>query len=158
MLAAVFLSAAFITCPIEDARYALRTEPSVAARFLRVDSGPDWPQGLALRLDFHGRREWFLPWNGGSDGRQNMSSIPDPTTPGWKPPSPDGGPRPLGDFEYVGLDATYLLLEAAPKPGSVAPAHFLLPHLDDALRHPPGDRPRDSIPRQFFDLVACDQP
>lgn len=156
MLAALSISAAVTTCPIEDARYALRTEPSVAAQFLRVDSGPDWPQGLALRLDFHGRREWLLPWNGGTDGRQNVASTLDPTTPSWTPPSPDGGPRPLGNFEYLGFDATYALLEAAPKREELAPAHFLLPHLDDALRHPRGDSSRDSIPRQFFDLVACE--
>ena len=155
MLAALLLSVSIANCPVEQARYALRTEPAVVARFMLVESGPDWPQGLALRLDFHGRREWFLPWNGGTDGRQNISSILDPTRSGWKPPSPDGGPRPLGDLEYVGLDETYLLLEAAPKRGEKAPAHFLLPHLDDVLRHPSGDKPRDSIPRQFFDLLAC---
>ena len=156
MLAALLLSLAASACPVEQARYALRTEPTVSARFMRLESGADWPQGLALRLDFHGRREWFLPWNGGTDGRQNISSTLDPTRPGWAPPSPDGGPRPLGDFEYIGLDETYRLLTSAPTRGETAPAHFLIPHLDDALRHPPSDRPRDSIPRQFFDLVACE--
>jgi hypothetical protein len=158
MLVALSMSAAFTACPIEGARYALRTEPTVAARFMRVESGRDWPQGLALRLDIHGRREWFLPWNGGTDGRQNVSSTLDPTQPGWTPPNPDGGPRPLGDFEYIGVDATYLVLDSAPKRGGAAPAHFLLPHLDDALRHPSGDRARDSIPRQFFDLIECGHP
>jgi len=155
MLAVLLMSAVVANCPVEQARYVLRTEPTVVARFMKVESGADWPQGLALRLDFHGRHAWFLPWNGGTDGRQNVSSTLDPTQPGWTPPSPDGGPRPLGDFEYIGLDATYRLLEAAPKRGEPAPAHFLLPHLDDALRHPQGDRPRDSLPRQFFDLIGC---
>jgi len=60
----------------------------------------------------------------------------------------------LADAHAIEAQAIQLL-EAAPKRGEPAPAHFLLPHLDDALRHPHGDRPRDSLPRQFFDLVGC---
>lgn len=155
MLAALLISAAVTACPIDQARYALRTAPRVTAAFSKVDSGPDWPAGLAFSIDAHGRRYWFLPWNGGTDGRQNVASTLDPTQPGWTPPNPDGGPRPLGNFEYLGFDASYRLLSAAPRRGEQAPSHILLPHLDDGLRHPPTGVERDSIPRQFFDLVAC---
>jgi hypothetical protein len=155
MLTALLMSAAVTACPIEQARYALRTEPSVTAGFMRVESGHDWPSGLALRIEIHGRRHWFLPFPGGTNGEQNLASTVDPSVPGWTPPNPDGGPRPLGNFQYLGFDATYLLLANIPQSGGAAPAHILLPTLDDALRHPMDDRPRDSIPRQFFDLVAC---
>lgn len=156
MLAALLITAAVTACPAEKAVYALRTEPGVTARFEAVERAADWPSGLALRIDSHGHRYWFLPWAGGTDGAQNLASTQDPTRPGWTPPSPDGGPRPLGNLQYLGFDATYRLFETLPERGKPAPVHVLLPTLDDALRHPKSDQPRDSIPRQFFDLVACE--
>ncbi len=155
MLTALLMSAAVTACPVDQARYALRTEPAVTAGFLRVESSRDWPSGLALGIQVHGRRHWFLPFPGGTDGAQNLASTLDPTVSGWTPPNPDGGPRPLGNFQYLGFDATYRLLPSIPHSGGAAPVHILLPTLDDALRHPTGDQPRDSIPRQMFDLVAC---
>ncbi len=155
MLAALLISAAVAVCPIEQAQYALRTEPTVVASFTPVDKVRDWPSGLAMRIDSHGHRYWFLPFDGGTDGRQNLASTLDVTQPGWRPPSPDGGPRPIGNVEYLGFDTSYLLLFGAPKRGDRAPSHILLPHLDDSLRHAPSGIERDSIPRQFFDLVGC---
>ncbi|MDR6623936.1 hypothetical protein [Caulobacter segnis] len=158
MIAALLMTAAVTACPAEQAVYALRTEPGVTARFAPVEKTRDWPAGLALRIDAHGGRDWFLPWAGGTNGEQNLASTLDPTQPGWRPPNPDGGPRPLGNLQYLGFDETYRLFETIPARGGPAPVHFLLPTLDDALRHPPADRPRQSIPRQFFDLVACEAP
>ncbi len=155
MPVAFLMVAALAACPIEHARYALRTQSAVTASFIRVDSGHDWPSGLAFGIDLEGRRLWFLPWPGGSDGEQNLASTLDPTRPGWAPPNPDGGPRPLGNFQYLGFDETYRLLSNIPLRGGRAPAHILLPNLDDGLRHPPGDQPRMSLARQFFDRVSC---
>ena len=158
MLAALLITAAVTACPTEKAVYALRTEPAVTARFAPVARSQDWPAGVALRLDVHGKRQWFLPATGGTNGENVMISAPDPTAPGWTPPSPEGGPRTLGALQYIGFDETYLLAPSTPRAGQPAPAHMLLPTLDDALRHPSNDADRDSIPRQFFDLVACQAP
>ncbi|PIB96079.1 hypothetical protein [Caulobacter sp. X] len=155
MLAALLITVAMTACPTEKAVYALRTEPAVTARFVPVASSQDWSAGLALRLDVHGRRLWFLPAHGGTNGENYMISTPDPSAPGWKPPGPEAGPRPLGELQYMGFDKDYLLDLGVPHAGQRAPAHMLLPTLDDALRHPRNDADRDSIPRQFFDLVSC---
>lgn len=155
MLAALLMTVAVTACPTEQAVYALRTEPTVTARFLPAQPRPDWPADVMLRIDGHGHRYWFLPSPGGSSGESYMISTLDPTQAGWAPPSPDGGPRPLGDLQYMGFDKTYLLEPGLPRAGQPAPAHILLPTLDDALRHPKSDQPRDSLPRQFFDLTGC---
>lgn len=158
MLAALLMTAAVTACPTEKAVYALRTEPAVTARFVPVAASQDWPSGVALRLDFHGKRQWFLPAIGGTNGENYMISMSDPTTSGWTPPDPEGGPRRLGEFQYIGFDKTYLVLPSTPRAGKPAPAHMLLPTLDDGLRHPRNDADLDSIPRQFFDLTACQAP
>lgn len=159
MLLAALL-ATIATCPVEHARYALRTTPTTVATFVKVETGPEWPAGLAFRIDAgqSGRSYWFLPWNGGSDGAQHLASTTDIRAPNWTPPSPDGGPRPLGDLDYIATDASYGVLAAVPRRGQTAPAHILLPTLDDRLRHPLGGQARDSLPRQFFDLIDCHAP
>ncbi|WP_369936290.1 hypothetical protein [Xanthomonas tesorieronis] len=144
-------------CTVDRARYALRGDPALTARFVVVESGAAWPTHLALRLQSarSGRAHWFLPADGGSDGRQLLASITDPTVSGWRPPDPDGGPRPLGDAEYIGADADYTLLDRAPRRGDEAPVHFLLPELRELLwyRTPADQRERSA--RQFFDKVGC---
>jgi hypothetical protein len=149
------------TCQVENARYQLRTAPSVTADFRSVDSGPDWPAHLAMRLHVgaSGRDYWFLPWNGGTDGRAHMASTTDVTSPAWKAPSPDSASqRPLGDFDYVGTDASYLVIEGTPEQGDAAPGHMLISNLNDALWHQTSSDRRDAVPTQFFDLVACGKP
>lgn len=158
MLAMIaLLAASAAPCPIENARYALRTRPQVQAYFVPVDGGPDWPGGLALATYFAdtGRTHWWIPWNGGTDDRQNLASTTDVRAPGWHPPSADGGPRPLGDLEYIATDAAYAVIDAIPQRGDRAPAHILLPGLGDAVWHGGFPDRRDSAPKQFFDLVDC---
>lgn len=149
---------AALHCKVDHARYALRTAPDITATFAPVESGRDWPSQLAFRLHLGatGRTYWFLPWNGGTDGRQHLASTTDVASPGWTPPSPDDGPRPIGDTDYLGMDASYAVLDSVPKRGGRAPAHILLPNLGAALWYQPQMLdPRDTAPRQFFDLVAC---
>lgn len=149
-------AAAALSCKVEAARYALRTAPQVTAEFHDVASGPDWPSGVAfaIHLGADGRTQWFLPWAGGTDGLQHLASTTEVTRPGWSPPSPDGGPRPLGDLDYIATDAAYAVLDDIPRRGAAAPAHILLPELDDRLRRDPSG-PRTGAPTQFFDLTGC---
>lgn len=145
------LAAASLTsCPVERAHYVLRDHPGLTADFRSVARSPDWPSGLALGVHHtaSGRTFWWLPWNGGSDGLQNVASTGDVTARGWHPPDPDGGPRPYGDRHYIGTDATYRILSGAPRRGEPAPAHMLFP--DSA-----GSQDRVFVARQFFDLVGC---
>ncbi len=64
------------------------------AKTRRRSRGPDWPSHVALGVHYEGSGAtfWWLPWNGGSNGLQNIASTEDVTVKGWRPPSPDGGP------------------------------------------------------------------
>lgn len=95
------------------------------------------------------------PWNGGTNGQQNLASTTDVTAPDWKLPSVEAGPRPLGDVSYLGMDAQYNVLQSVPKRGEPAPAHFLIPDLRSALWYRTAPDQRDGDARQFFDLVGC---
>lgn len=157
MLGMTLLLALAASCAPEQAHYVLRDDPAITARFLAVDATPDWPSGLALRLHSTrtGRDYDFLPWQGGSDGRSHLASTTDVTAPQWRAPDADGGPRPLGDVEYIGTDAAYALLAELPRRGGQAPAHFLLPDLREALWYRAASDRRETTARQFFDLAGC---
>jgi len=120
-------AASLIQCPVERAHYALRHDPNVTAHFRTVDSGPGWPSGLALAVHHKdtGQTFWWLPWDGGTDGMQNVASTEDVTKRNWRPPDPDGGPRPYGDRQYFGTDAAYNVLSNGLRRGTLAPAHMI---------------------------------
>ncbi len=153
MLVALAAAAALSACKADHARYVLRDTPEITARFVPVDTGRDWPSHLALGVHFArtGDTDWFLPWPGGTDDQQNLASTTDVRASGWTPPSPDGGPRPLGDLMYLAFDAGYRVIDDIPVRGRSAPAHFILPELGDRAWHADVDR-RDSAPKQMFDL------
>ena len=138
------------SCQVEHALYVLRHDPSVTASFRAVDSGPEWPSHVAIAVQHKelGKTFWWLPWNGGSNGLQNVASTEDVNAKGWRPPSPDGGPRPYGDRQYIGTDAMYNLINHVPKRGEPAPAHML-------FRDAAGSKDNAFLDSQFFDFVGC---
>jgi hypothetical protein len=146
---AVALAAA--ACPVESAHYSLRHSPEMTLSFLPIMSSQDWPAGVAMV--FHnsasGHAIYFLPWLGGTDGKQNIAHTTDVTRPGYQLPSPDGGPGRLGDMDYVATDAGYDVIDRIPHKGEAAPAHILIPGLSDSSWRP------DSVVKQFFDLDGC---
>ncbi|WP_294257738.1 hypothetical protein [uncultured Sphingomonas sp.] len=151
MLGLILLAAAATApCPVERARYVLRHHPDWTAAYRPVDSGSDWPSGIALAVHRRSTQEtfWWLPWQGGTDGLQNIASTEDVTAPDWRPPDPDGGPRPQGNRQYLGFDADYNLIDRVPRRGDPAPAHMLFPNAAGA-----GDRVFDW--KDFFDLSGC---
>jgi hypothetical protein len=153
MLPAIVLAAAVASCHVDSARYVLRTAPDVTAQFRRLEPSVDWPAGLALGVHFakSGRTYWFLPWGGGTDDLQHLASTADVTAREWRPPSPDGGPRPIGNVDYIAMTRAFRVIDATPRRGDVAPAHLLLPNLGDQTWH----SNRDAAPKQLFDLVGC---
>lgn len=149
-------TASSIQCRAEDANYVLRHARDVSAYFRKVDSGPNWPGGLALAIHFakSGHTFWWLPWNGGTDNRQHVASTTDVTEPDWQPPTPDGGPRPFGDMEYLGLNANYDIINDIPRRGKLAPVHILVADAGAAeFNHGAGNPVPDT--KEFFDLVSC---
>ena len=139
-----------VPCPVERAQYVLRHHSDWTAYYRQVDSGQDWPNGLALAIHDRrsGKTSWWLPWNGGTDGLQNIASTEDVTTKGWRSPDPDGGPRPQGNRQYLGFDAAYDLFGRVPRRGDPAPSHMLFPDSAGA-----GDQTFGW--KDFFDLVSC---
>ena len=142
----------------------MRRAPEITATFRDVgtsgaaNGSDDWPSDVAFRIHMGktSRTYWFLPWPGGTDDQQHLASTTDVDAPGWKPPNPDDGPRPLGDLDYIATDAQYNVIDYIPRSGGPAPAHILIPRLGDALWHQIAHlNPRDGAPKQFFDLVGC---
>ena len=164
MVFAFAAAVASLSCPLEHARYSMRTAPDITAGFQDVNTGrdpdgwDDWPSHVAFRIHMGktNRTYWFLPWPGGTDDQQHLASTTDVGARDWKPPNSDDGPRPLGDFDYIATDARYNVIDSIPHQGGAAPAHILIPRLGDALWHQVRDlSPRDGAPKQFFDLVGC---
>ena len=152
MLAIALVLAAKATCPVEIAHYSLRHMDAVTLTFKPIATSKDWPSGLALAVHnaTTGHTNYFLPWNGGTDGRQNVAHTTDVTVPDFKLPSPDGGPGRLGDMVYIATDEGYNVLTEMPENAGKAPAHILLSDLSDSSWNP------DSTVKQFFDLDTCD--
>jgi hypothetical protein len=150
-----FLFAVMTTpCPVERAHYTLRTMPSLTASFNDVPIDEDWRAGVAfgIRSSSSGRTYWFLPANGDPD---ILASTTDIAKPNWRPPSPDGGIRPLGDMQLLTFDADYNVLDDIPRRDAPAPAHILIPDLREAFWYrTPGDK-REGSAKQFFDLTGC---
>lgn len=141
--------AAAAQCPVERAQYVLRDDPAVTASFVVVEGGEHWPSNLAMTVRSKtGQTTWWLPWNGGTNNLQNITSTTDVTAGDWQPPSPDGGPRPYGSREYLGFDAAYNVVPAVPQAGQEAPAHMLIPNSGSS-------RDRVFTSKQMFDLVSC---
>lgn len=147
-VATALLAAA--TCPTERADYRLSADPSITARFHGVARSEDWPNGVALQVRFGktSRSYWFIPWQGGTDGRTNMAWVREAS-------APIEGQAVRRDVEVFTTDSRYAIDAAVPMAGQPAPAHILLPDLGHLTWYgTPGDK-RDSAPRAFFDFVAC---
>lgn len=86
--------------------------------------------------------EWWHGW------ASEHGLTEDVTAQGWRSPSPDGGPRPQGNRQYIGFDAAYNLIDRVPRRGDAAPSHMLFPNSAGA-----GDKTFGW--KDFFDLVGC---
>jgi hypothetical protein len=155
LLAMAAMAVELQQCKVEDAVYRQRGS-AITAEFLAVDTGPEWPANLALKLHVgdSGRDYWWLPWNGGSNGTPHLASTTAVTAPGWQPPRVEAR-RPLGDVGYIGMDEAYNVLDGAPRKSAQAPAHFHIPDLRNALWYSTPPDKRDASSGQFFDLVGC---
>jgi hypothetical protein len=147
---ALLLSAASTPCPAEQGEYRLRGDASVTARFHPVETTRDWRTGLALRVRVGstGRSFWFLPWQGGTDGRSNLAWVRERN-------SPIQIQSAREDIEFFITDENYTFDSAVPHRGGAAPAHMFLPGLTRLAWMSSTSASRDSVARAFFDLVSC---
>lgn len=147
------LAASVLSCPVENARYELRGETGVTARFYVVPRSSDWPTGLALRVrvERSGRSYWFLPWQGGTDQKTNLAWVRERN-------SAIQHQTIRRDIEFFTMDGAYNPGPEVPKAHGSAPAHMLIPGLGSLAWYSTTHASRDSIPRTFFDLTGCDAP
>ena len=154
-----FASTAFAKtgCPTERARYELMGSPGFTAGFLPQARRPGWLTDVAffVRSSQSGKTFWFL-FDRGSAQYINMISTTDVTTPGWAPPDPDGGVRPLDEMHYLAADKALKFDPDLPSQGAPAPAYVLLPDLAENLRHGQKSGAGEHAPTEFFKLVGCD--
>ena len=138
-------------CPVEHAHYTLRHQYDVTLSFQPIAKSRDWPSGVAMAVHVmrSGDTNYFLPWQGGTDDKENVTHTTDITRPDFQLPSPDGGPGRLGDMEYIATDASYEIVNHTPIRGDPAPAHILLLGLGDASWH------QDAVVKAFFDFDGC---
>jgi hypothetical protein len=156
----LFLAAALSapTCPVERARYSLRTNPTVTAAFHPTRVNDDWQGGTTLRIHIGitGHDYWWLPWDGGTDDMRHVRLT-----------RRVGDVKPVGDFrlgydeDFWTTDAAYNMTAAVPKIGDPAPGHFLMPTLGRDLYYGTVQTEahgKDGFARGFFDLLSCDAP
>lgn len=142
------------SCRVEQSIYELRGAPQVMARFEPQAPTAGWAANV--RLTIHsaktGATYFFLPYSGNGQGiRTHFASVEDPS----KPPDPDSARgRPLGDLDYLAADRSYRFDQSfSARSGEQAPAHLLIPGLQEALWYR-ADK-REGVPLAFFDLAGC---
>jgi hypothetical protein len=142
------------TCPLDGALYQLRGAPGVTARFEARTPSADWVAkfGLSIRSAKTGATYFLLPYSGNGQGiTTHFASVMDLNA----PPDPDSAKgRPIGDLDYLAVDQSYRFDQSFhAETGKHAPAHILIPELQEALWYR-ADK-REGVPMAFFDLVGC---
>ena len=136
---------ASLDCPLERARYVIRDEQGMTAGFrLR-------PPDLFFFVNAASRNttSWFLP----ASGAMHLASTTDIMAPGWRL----DGPKPLGDLDYaVTDDVDRPLPDFWFHPGVKAPAHILIPRLQDVLLYGAPSDSHEGLSLAFLDLDGCD--
>jgi hypothetical protein len=154
MWTSLLLSAAALPCVADHAHYQLRSDPSVTAQFHPVARSQDWRSGLALevRIGSSGRSYWFLPWQGGTNGKSNLAWVREAGAP------VEGQPL-REDVELFSTDAEYRFNNEIPRAGQDAPDRLFIPDLAILLFKKTPHNRRDSLDaKSFFDLVGCTDP
>ncbi|TWB37268.1 hypothetical protein [Nitrospirillum pindoramense] len=150
------IAAAKSPCTIDRASYQLHGNPQFTAGFRDVGHHENWQSTLAffVRSNSTGKTYWFL-FDAGTARYINLISTTDVTAPGWHPPDPDGGTRPLGELHYFAANADLTFNESLPKAGDAAPDHILLPDLSEVMAYKA--TPRETVQTAFFDNTGCAQ-
>jgi hypothetical protein len=150
---AALASAAPADCPLEKARYVIRDEQGMTAGFR---SRPDSPANVFLFVHSasQNQTDWFRPYRAGGSGFEtHLASTTDITALDWRP----DGPKPLGDLDYAATDDN-----GRPMPdfwlhrGAKAPAHILIPRLQDVLLYGAPSDSHEGLSLAFLDFDGCD--
>jgi hypothetical protein len=152
-LALSLASAATVACPIERAHYTYSAGQG-AASFAVLDDLTGYVSKLSIHLQLAGKRDlWFL-FDAGSARYISLISVTDPRMPGWLPPDPDGGKRPIAAQKFFAWNDDLKIYEDVPQAGTRAPKFILIPDLPETLQY--GSRDRLAIGAGIFKLDRCD--
>jgi hypothetical protein len=145
-----------VGCKTARARYEMMGAPGFTAGFRPEPKRPGWLTDVSffLRSAQTGKTFWFL-FDEGSARYVNMISTTDVTAPGWAPPDPDGGARPLGEMHYLAADAALKFDPRLPRQDAPAPTYVLLPDLAETLWYRQRDGAKEAAPTAFLKLVGC---
>lgn len=140
-------------CHIEAARYVLRADSSITARYHPVPRTQDWPAGLAMEIHFakSQRTYWWLPTQAGTAGIHGFRWTALKGT----PQAAIGYRHNLGDLLYFAFDKDYAVRSEDARRGQAAPAHFLLHNMREAFWYRTPNDQREAVTPSLFDLVDC---
>jgi hypothetical protein len=141
-----------VTCPIERAHYTYSAGIG-SADFAVHDTLDGYVSKVSLHINLDRRRDlWFL-FDEGSARYVSLISVTNPSTPGWVPPEPDGGDRPMPAQKFFAWSDDLKVWEHPPAPGMAAPRFILIPDLPETLQY--GVRDRLVIGSGVFKLDHC---
>ena len=148
------VSAAPPDCPLEKAHYVIRDEQGMTAGFRSGQAGAEPDIFFFVRSESRNKTAWFLPYRASGPGiTTHLASTTDITAPGWRP----DGPKSLGDLDYAVTDD-----DGRPVPdfwfhqGAKAPAHILIPRLQDVLLYGAPSDSHEGLSLAFLDFDTCD--
>jgi hypothetical protein len=140
-------------CPLEKARYVIRDEQGMTAG---LRSRQDSPADVFLFVHSASRNEtaWFRAYRGSGPGiATRLASTTDIAAPGWR----RDGPKPLGDLDYsVSDDQGRSMPDFWFHQGVEAPAHIVIPKLQDVLLYGAPSDSHEGLSLAFLDFDGCD--
>ena len=127
-------------CPLEAAHYVIRDGQEVTAGFALKE------QRLFFFVHAQESTQWFVP-----EGTR-LRSTTDVTAPGWRV----DGPEPVGDVDASATDEKGVALAGYRfQVGAAAPAHILIPRLQDVLHYGFVSDSREGLSLAFLDYAGC---
>jgi hypothetical protein len=148
------VSAAPPDCPLEKARYVIRDEQDMTVGFRLRQAGAEPDIFFFVRSEIRNKTAWFLPYRASGPGiTTHLASTTDVAAPDWRL----DGPKPLGDLDYAVTDD-----KDRPVPdfwfrqGAKAPAHILIPRLQDVILYGAPSDSHEGLSLAFLDFEACD--
>jgi hypothetical protein len=151
LVISVLPTVATAACPITGATYST---PSGARAEFRSVGSIGWMSDLAIGVRSGTNRptHWFL-FDRGSARYINLISTTDVTRAGWRPPSADGGVRPLGETHFVAASRDLVVSEEVPTSHTAVPYYLFFPDLPELLAHSP--IPPEDMTQAIFKLARC---
>lgn len=116
-------------CAVLDSEYRAAGQPEYRLAFVKLASSEGVISDVGLHLTAPDPRNdiWYY-FDHGSDPRVSLISTFNPTLKGWKA-NPDGGPRPFGSAQFLGMKEDDSLMVISPNSRSAGLKYIIIPEL-----------------------------